>query len=190
MYIDFKPSQIIKILDSDHFFEFTAILDPVSAEKYGIGKNTFATKKNIIFDYSVAKIDTPIFLRCCLHKKANISVMNFKDYEINASAKENPYVCQEKKIKPDMFKASEIIENIVAGYPTRMRGYVIRNTLLQPTDMIDLKFPIITVDVICVDFFKRDASLEGLSNKELIDVFAKKQEGFLSEKERKEFEGQ
>lgn len=189
MYIDFKPSQIIKILNSGDFFEFTALVYPVSAEKYGIGTDTFGAQKNMILDYSVARITDPIFLRCCLHRKANISVMNFKDYEINASVKENPYACQHEKVKPEMFTTNEIFENIVSGYPTRMRGYVIRNTLLQPTDGIELPIPVITVDVNSVDFFKRDASLEGLSYQELIDVFAKKQKVFLSEKEIKEFEG-
>lgn len=189
MYIDFKPSQIIKIMDSDHFFEFTAIVNPVSREKYGIGTDTFTSKKNIIIDYSVAAINTPVFLRCCMHKESNISVMDFKDYEINASVKENPYVCQHEKVDPEMLKVSEIIENIVAGYPTRMRGHVIRNTFTQPADGIDFPVPIITVDVNFVDFFKRDASLEGLSNKELIDTFEKKQEEFLSEKRKEKFNG-
>lgn len=190
MYIDFKPNRIIQILDSGDFFEFTAIVDPVSDEKTGIGKNTFVTQKNTIFDYSVLRINDSVLLRCFLHKNAKISVMDFKDYEINASAKENPYVCQNEKIDPVEFSAVEIINNITSGYPARIRGYVIRNTLMKPADGMNAENPIITVEVNYVDFFKRDASLEGLGYKEVIDAFAKKQGIFLSEKERKECEGQ
>lgn len=188
MYIDFKPSQIIKILDSGDFFEFTAILHPESFENKEMEEGgTFISQKNVVLDYTSQKVDTPIFLRCCLHKEFKVSVMDFKNYKISALREENPYISQDENVRPVRLKASEVIKNIIEGYPVRIKGYIIRNVSVKPEGKIDLEIPFITVDINCVDFFKKDARIEGLSHEELVDVFIKKQKGILSENEIKEF---
>ena len=176
MYVDFKPNKIIDLSENEYFYEFIAVISPSNRERY-----TFLTLKNMIADYE-ASICEDIYIKCFLTKKDKASLMDFKNYEINYdnNNNNNPYTNEFENMDPLNVDASKIIEYIVGGHPMRMKGYVIQNVKHPPFKNINKEYNVVFASIKTIDVFKRDASLEGLSNQELIDAFAKKQEEFHS----------
>ena len=187
MYIDFKPSKIIKLVNSNEFIQFTAIAEKFNNKEDEELGNTFIAKNNIILDYT-KKIDQPIFVKCWMIKDTEISSMNFKNYEINSLDKDNPYINEEEEEIPSRVNHDYIVSNIVKGHPTRIKGYVIRTSENECERLLYKDIPMIEIDIISVDFFKRDESLEDFSRQELIARFGKIQREYLTKEENAEFD--
>lgn len=173
-------------MHGENFTQFIAIVDNANSKKDKIKALNVLSAQNVVYDYN-ARTDETFFIRCRIHHKAKIGSMDFKDYEINTLDKNSPY--DDKSYNKEMLSIDyqDVMANILNGYSPRIKGWVIKTEKNENAKGIPLGATIITIDILGIDFFKKDKSLENLSNAEILNKFYEDQEEFLSEEEIKQF---
>ena len=188
MYMDFKPNKIVRISKCKNYLRFIAIVDSVDKEKNGTKGHTTLSSNNVVLDCSVRTEET-FFIKCYVNKHTGVPSMDFKNYEIYPSDKNSAYVDSSTFKAPTIVNHEYVISNIIKGYYCRIKGNITKTEKNESIKGIPIGATIISIDVFAIDFFKKDKSLEGLSDFELLNKFNEYQDKFLSEEELKQFKG-